>query len=272
MKKLVLIAALGICATGSAFAQNINPNSACWQGLTKEYNALTTDRAKDTKNIDKAEAATFDTKLSALKAAWTKAQQGGVTQKECEDQRAGIKNLQTDLDKMQAASPAQELTACRVELDKEYKFLVTDHAAGVKAKKMSKDEETEYQKTMDGLKTQWAVAMKDGANLKECTDQRAGVKTAQVRLNEMQAVNGKVHACFDEYKKTAKEADEIVAKGKTAKKISDKEAAEYKKRDAHLDDTYKKAMASGKVTQKECDGLLSEAKKEKAWATKAAAS
>jgi hypothetical protein len=278
MKKLFLIAALGICATGTAFAQNIDKNSACWQGLAKEYNALLADRKTDATNINKAEAAAFETKLNTLKADWTKSQQGGVTQQECTAQRASISNLQKELDKMQAApvvavKPAapEDLKGCRVDLDKEYKALVADHAAGLKAKKMSKKEEEDYQKTMTALKTKWTEALKDGASVKECTDQRAAIKTAQAELNEMQAVNGKVHVCFDEFKKTAKETDDIVAKGKTAKKISDKEAEAYKKRDAHLDAGLKKAMSNDKLSQKECDGLLIEAKKEKAWATKAAA-
>lgn len=170
-----------------------------------------------------------------------------------------------------AAAPDPALKACRAGLDTEYKALTKDHAEGLKAKKMSKTEEADYQKTLDALKTKWAEAMKDGANLKECTDQRAAIKKANTELNEMQAVNGKVHICFDEFKKVSAESDKIIADGVKSKAVDAKEEAAYKKRDEALQKQYDAALKSGKVTQADCDSLLKSAKAEHAAAVKMAA-
>jgi hypothetical protein len=277
MKKLVLIAALGICATSTAFAQNIDKNSACWQGLSKEYNALLTDRATDNKNIDKAEAAAFDVKLNKLKADWGKAQQGGVTQKECEDQRTGIKALNVDLNKMQAAANSSP-SACIAEFKKVAAESDKIFADGV-AKKTINEKEAQAYKLRDGaLQKQFNVAVADkkltlpecNALLKSANDEKivvtkmaapaAAPATPPAGSPAAAAQDPKILACRIDLDKEMKAVQVDYQKGVTDKKIDAKEAATFK---TNMDGLLGKLAAAqrGGFSLQDCTDQVSATKK-----------
>ncbi|MEY4295022.1 MAG: hypothetical protein RLY82_710 [Pseudomonadota bacterium] len=273
MKKLVLIAALGICATGSAFAQNIDKNSACWQGLTKEYNALIADRTKDTKNIDKSEAAAFDAKLNKLKADWGKAQQGGVTQKECEDQRTGIKALNVDLNKMQAAANSSP-SACIAEFKKVAAESDKIYADGIAKKTISGNEAVAYKRRDVALQKQFNDAVADKKlSLAECNGLLKSANDEKMAVTKMAAaapagatpasaaaVDPKMTACRADLDKEYKAVQADYAKGVADKKIDAKEAGDFKAKMDSLRGKWTAAQQGG-VSLQECTDQVDAMKK-----------
>ncbi len=166
------------------------------------------------------------------------------------------------------ADPA--VTACMKDLTTEYQALLKDHKED--NKNVSGKEEAAYKAMLNRLKTDWANARKDGVSVKDCTDQRAKIKSTQANLNKMQAdsvaANSSPTACLAEIKKVASEADKIFAEGVAKKTIDDKEAAAYKARDAAFGKQYAAAAADKKLSKTECDGLLKTANDEKAMVMK----
>jgi hypothetical protein len=273
MKKLVLIAALGICATSSAFAQNIDKNSACWQGLTKEYNALLSDRNKDVKNIDKAEAAAFDVKLNKLKADWGKAQQGGVSQKECEDQRAGIKTLNVDLNKMQAAANSSP-SACVAEFKKVSAESDKIYADGIAKKTINPQEAASYKARDVALQKQFNASVADkkltlaecNGLLKSANDEKmavtkmAAATPAGATPSSAAAIDPKMTACRADLDKEYKAVQADYTKGVADKKIDTKEAGDFKAKIDNLRGKWSAAQQGG-VSMQECTDQVGAMKK-----------
>jgi hypothetical protein len=169
------------------------------------------------------------------------------------------------------AKPAvdSKITACKADHAKAYLVVKKDQAKAT-GKGLGPEGEKALRKIETALKKSATESAKDDLSLQECKDLIVEIKTFQTFLDEVLTINSETFDCFAEFKSTANEADAIVAKGQIAKKISDAEVASYKIRDAQLDVKRKMIMGRTNFSKKECDALLNEAKKEKAWATKAA--
>ena len=203
-KSLILTFVFAAISFAGAFAQNIDKNSACWQGLTKEYNALIADRLDEKKQLIKTDADAFEAKLSKLKADWIKAQQGGVTQQECEAQRVGIKNLKAELDKMHAAAPAvaatpnpsdawtkdqrAEITKCISDLVGAFKTANSLYSANSTIKLTAGDRKR-YQATYRALyddkyaTSSWAKTYPDA--MKQCNAQKPAIRKLHEDLRNL---------------------------------------------------------------------------------------
>ena len=265
MKKIAIIAALGLFATGAAMAQaKPDPKlGQCRTELARTHTDTLKKHADGLKSgkIDAKEEAAYKTMEAKLRADATKAQKDGISLKECEDLLKEAKAEHAAVEKMLASGPSP-VAACVKDFTAEHSVLMKEHQAGLKSGKLSKAEEADFKKMEATLVKHEKEAAKGGLTLKECQDIRAEIKKEHANLKEMLAVNGKVHACFDEFKKTAALADKTIEDGVKAKKVTAQEQAAYKQRDQALDKRYNTAMKDGNITQAECNSLLTAAKNE----------
>jgi hypothetical protein len=137
---------------------------------------------------------------------------------------------------------------------------------------LSADEEKKYSELYKTAKKNF-VALSDNSNvtLADCQKNNKEIQVLFIYLQDSLAVNGKVRACFDELKEVIAETEEIIAKGRKNHKFDDFEARDYKARAYTFEKRYGYAMENAVLTQAECDKLLAERKKEKAWVIQKAA-
>jgi hypothetical protein len=286
MKKIALIAAIGLLASGAVFAQQKDPKIvACQKAFHTEHDLILASfaKAKQDGKISPQEEAEFRRIEGDISKARTAASQGGVTLQECEGIVAMTKKQHTSLNRMlndskvndSNKSTANDGAASAKACFDEYKKIAAanDRAMneGQRNKKVSATELAEYKKRDAELQKQHDDMVKDKRiGLKECSPLLAAAKKEAELVKEILFVNDKVHACFDEFKKVSTEADKTIDDGVKAKKVSPAEQTAYKSRDKALQDKYTASMKGG-LKQAECDALLVDAKKELAAAKKMAA-
>lgn len=270
MKKIALIAAMGLLASGVAFAQGKDPKVvACQKAFHEEHNLImsTFQKAKQDGKISGQEEAEFRRIENSISKARTDASKDGVTLQECEGIVAMAKKQHAALDEMIKG----DAKSCLAE----YKKIAAANDKAIQdgkaAKKVSGNELADYNKRDAELQKQYDAMTKDKrVTMAECTPLLAAVKKEAELVKEILAVNGRVRACYGEFKKVSAEADKTIEDGIKAKKVSPAEQAAYKTRDKALQAKYDNAM-KGTLQQKECDDLLVEAKNELTAAKKMAA-
>lgn len=276
MKKLILLTTFGLFVAGNAFAQGKTAAAppdpkiaACRTSLDGEYKGVLNEYNQGVKDkkIDATEGATFKKSLDDLKAKWTEAQKDGVSLKECEDQRVGMKKLQSDLKPMLAAAPAKgpdpKVQACSAANAKAHAANMQVMAKGRANGMVSKAEEAEFKKVEATDAKHLADLKKDGYTLAECETRGKDIAAEAALVAKITSSSEGVGAC-SKANATAHAANmAIMAKGRAAKKVTAAEEAEFKKVEA-ANTKHLTQLKSGGYTLAECETRAKDIAAEKA--------